>query len=264
VGPKTALEKELEKESLLNKKEIIVLEESENLVKNVMLAFSHSAGIAPDFSDAAPSLVERPIFAIGGDSPLLIPEEVEQFLSKCDIMNYDYFVGMTPFEVLKHFATKGIKRGISLAYTHFAEGVLRINNMHLIKPLKVKNREEFNEIYRIRHLKNIKNFFRLAMALYKRNMTVQDYIGWIKMYMAMWLWKLRFYSASNYLRQEITYGRVETSVSHLLGVRSKIITTCFGGAALDVDRPRNVKVIDRRFNEWITLQRRLGNEYGKI
>jgi len=260
VGPKEELEKELQKSGGVKLKEIVVLQESENLVQNVLLAFNHSAGIPDNYDGSDPVLAERPIFAIGADSPLVLPGEIEQFLEKCDTEHYDYFVGMTPEWVLSNFRTKGLKRGITLAYTHFAEDVLRINNMHLVKPLKVRNRDEFNEIYRLRHLRKITNFFLLAVALYKRNLGFRDWVGWLKMYLAMWFGKVRLNGVADHLRRDLTFARAEEVVSHLLGARTKIIITTYGGSALDVDKPGNIKVLEKRFDEWTELQKKLAVE----
>lgn len=258
VGPKNDLEVEIQKTGAFNHEEIVVLQEGENLVQNLMRAFNHSAGIGEGQGGYDPSLAERPIFAVGADSPLILPGEIVEFLDKCDLDKADYFIGMTPDAVLNYFRTNGLKRGISLAYTHFAEGVLRINNMHLIKPLKIQNPEEFNEIYKIRHLRKLGNFFRLAVALYKRNLGFRDWVGWLKMYLAMWFHKARLTVISDALRRDLTYARAEGVVSHLLGARTKMVVTSYGGAALDVDKPGNIRVMNRRFDEWTALQKKLG------
>ncbi len=258
VGPKNELEVEIRKTGGFDHKKIVVLQEGENLVQNLLRAFNHSAGIGDGQGGCDPSLAERPMFAVGADSRLILPGEIVEFLDKCDLDKADYFIGMTPESVLNHFRTEGLKRGISLAYTHFAEGVLRINNMHLIKPLKILNPNEFNEIYKIRHLRKLGNFFRLAVALYKRNLGFRDWVGWLKMYLAMWFHKARLTRVSDALRWDLTYARAEGVVSHLLGARTKMVVTSYGGAALDVDKPGNIRVMNRRFDEWTALQKKLG------
>jgi len=258
VGPKNEIEVEILKAGGFDDEDVVVLQEGENLVQNLLLAFNHSADMTGGRAGRDSSLAERPMFAVGADSPLILPGEIVEFLDKCDLNKADYFIGMTPEAVLNHFKTDGLKRGISLAYTHFAEGVLRINNMHLIKPLKILNPEEFNEIYKIRHLRKLGNFFRLAVALYKRNLGFRDWVGWLKMYLAMWFHKARLTGISDALRSDLTYARAEGVVSHLLGARTKMVLTSYGGAALDVDKPGNIRVISRRFDEWTALQQKLG------
>lgn len=256
VGPKSVIENEISKAGGRFPKEVVVLQEADSLVNNLMLAFRDSVGAKNDKDLENPEIAERAIFAVSGDAPLLTTDEVGQFLDNCDLGKYDYCIGMTPDTVLAHYRTKGLKLGISLAYVHFVEGNLRVNNMHLAKPLKIKNRQDLDEFYKIRHLKKIKNIFALALGLYKRNMGFRDWVGLLRMYLAMWSGKGGLKGLASRLSTDITYTRVEDVVSHFLGARVKMVVTTLGGAAVDVDKPGNLRVIGKRYDEWMALQKR--------
>ncbi len=265
VGPKDEIEKELRiasSEIDLTPKTVIVLQESTGILENVMKAFHHSvANKLP--GDADSENTEKLFFAIGGDSPLVLPEEVEQFIGLCDISRYDYFMGMTPSEVLEHFKPTANRRGISMAYSHFSNMLTRINNMHMARLERVSNRNEFGEIYRIRYLRNIANIIRMAIGLMKRESRFFDWGGWVNMFMAMWCRKMGLYKLSDYFRRNITIERVENVASLLLGTRAKIVFTTYGGAALDMDRPKNKEAMEENFDYWTTLQREIGQRYGE-
>ncbi|MBI5179649.1 MAG: NTP transferase domain-containing protein [Nitrospinae bacterium] len=256
VGPKRDLEKEMDTSGLdLKGKQVITVQEANSLVGNMLAAFRHSTGLHLQTGNPSPAQLDQPIFAIGGDSPLVLPEEVTQFLSRCDLAQYDYFLGMTPADVMDRFKPTLTRRGISMAYTHFAEDAMRINNMHLVKPLRVVNQHEFNEIYRLRHLRNPLNILKLAYALTKRHFGLRDWTGWLGMFMAMALGRLRLKFLSTPFRKNISLERVERVASRLLGTRAKIVVTTCGGAALDVDKLKNVAAIEENFYRWTALQR---------
>ncbi len=257
VGPRQAVEKELAADTALplSLKPVTVISESRNLIDNMFNAFTASIQgyhAGEEINNAA--LLEQSIFGVAGDCPLILPEEVDQFLDRCDLSRYDYFVGMTPEETLQRFYAHHGHRGIKLISTPFAEGLLRVNNLHLAKPFKIAHRNELHEMYQLRHLRKAGNIVKLGYALSKRGLTAEEWRVWARMFIAIKARRMGFTRLAESLRRGAPMGTVTGAVDKILGTRSTIVVTTYGGAALDVDRPSNAPLFEINFDEWIKIQ----------
>lgn len=258
VGPRRAVEEELAADAGLDlsRKPVRVIPEARNLIDNLFNAFTASIeGYHPGDELNNATLLEKPVLGVAGDCPLLLPEEVDQFLDRCDLSRYDYFVGMTPEETLRRFYTDHGHRGIKLIYTPFAEGLWRVNNLHLAKPFRIARRNELYEMYRLRHLRKIGNIVKFGYALSKRGLTAEEWRVWAKMFMAIKARRMGFIRLAESLRRHSPMSVVTGAVDKMLGTRSTIVLTTYGGAALDVDRPSNAPLFETYFDEWIKIQR---------
>ena len=258
VGPRQAIENELAADAGLDlsRKPVTVIPESRNLIDNMFNAFTASIEgyhSGEELNNAA--LLERSIFGVAGDCPLILPEEVDQFLERCDVSRYDYFVGMTPEDTLKRFYARHGHRGIRLIYTPFAEGMFRINNLHLAKPFRIAHRSELHEMYQLRHLRKIRNIVKLGYGLSKRGLTAQEWRIWATMFIAVKARRMGFARFAESLRGGAPMATVIGAVDKILGTRSTIVQTTFGGAALDVDRSSNAPLFETYFDEWIKIQK---------
>lgn len=258
VGPKADVERELAAQTDIDTrgKQVIVLEQSNNLVDNLVNAFVDSVDrYIPGVDPANPAVIDRAIVGAAGDSPIIIPEEVDQLLDRCDLVNYDYFPGMTTEKSMEKFLPHRGKPGISMAYTPFREGYLRISNIQMVKPFRIANRNEIHEIYKIRHLRKLKNIVRFGRELIDRKLTREEWTVWGKMFLAMKLQKGGFVGLADYFRKDAPMAVVENAASKLLGTRAKMVITDYGGCAVDVDHASNVRAIEENYDSWMALQR---------
>lgn len=258
VGPQRAVENELAADAALPlfRKPVKVIPESRNLIDNMFNAFTASIeGYHPGEELNNAILLEKPIFGVAGDCPLILPEEVDQFLERCDLSRYDYFVGMTSEDVLKKFHAHHGHRGIKLISTPFAEGLLRVNNLHLAKPLRIAHRHELHEMYQLRHLRKIRNIVKFGYGLSKRGLTAEEWRVCVKMFIAIKARRMGLARLAESLRQHSPMATVIGAVDKMLGTRSTIVLTTYGGAALDVDRPSNAPLFETYFDEWIKIQK---------
>lgn len=258
VGPQQAIENELAADAALplSRKPVKVIPESRNLIDNMFNAFTASIeGYHPGEELNNAALLEKPIFGVAGDCPLILPEEVDQFLERCDLSRYDYFFGMTPEETLKRFYTHHGHRGIKLISTPFAEGLLRVNNLHLAKPFRIAHRHELHEMYQLRHLRKIGNIVKFGYALSKHGLTAHEWRVWTEMFIAIKARRMGFTRLAESLRRGAPMATVVGAVDKILGTRSTIVLTTYGGAALDVDRPSNAPLFDANFDDWIKIQK---------
>ena len=260
VGPKNEIEKELSSfpADELPAGRLFAVQESRNLVNNVMKAFWESVGgVRVRDEETEKEIMEKTLLLVAGDSPLVSPYEIEQFVDGCDLANYDYFMGMTPSSSMEYYTPKPDRIGVRFAYAHFSEGLFRINNIHMVKPLHVKHRQEFMAMYRVRHLMELVDVIRCGTALTKRSITLGDLFQWVKMMTAMFLTQAGIPAVADYLRRNIPMQRWENLAGKLLGTRAKIVVTTYGGAAIDVDKKSILLAIEKNFDDWQEHQKRI-------
>lgn len=263
IGPKREIEKELfqlPRNDVPMEKVIPFQESKNNTVQNIMAAFKNSLdGYHNGLEDYNPAIRQKALLVVCGDAPLITPLEVNQFLDGCDTSKYDYFFGMTPASSLEYYEPKKGGAGIRMEHTPFAGEFMRLNNLHLVKPFRIQNLQEFQEIYNVRHLRNFANVVRLFCGLAKRNFKISDWIASFKMILATFAARKKLPAVTNYLIRNITMERVEKAAGGLLGARAKIVTTTYGGSALDIDRKEDVHTIEKHYDDWINHQQSLAD-----
>ena len=92
-----------------------------------------------------------------GDLPFLDPAEVRHFLRHADMRHYDYVLGLTPIESLNRVLEEAEVPGLRKAAVHTAEGRVRQNNLHLIRPFAIAHLEYFERFYEHRYQKEFWN-----------------------------------------------------------------------------------------------------------
>ena len=112
---------------------------------------------------------DRAVLIVPCDAPMMTSQEVGYFISHANMENYDHVLGMVSREKLKYFYPQERKQGIKMAYLHLKEDSFRINNLHLVKPLRIENREYIQKMYQYRYQRNFKNLvFFWIVAFRKR------------------------------------------------------------------------------------------------
>ncbi len=258
VGPKDELEQEIKDCGLaFPDGKVIVYQSLSNIVQNVWHPFLQSLNGYCDGDELIKKEVRnRPIFVTAGDCPLMTSVEVNQFLDGCwDIDSYDWFMGMTAKSTLGYYEPRKGSGGITFVYSHFAENLLRVNNLHLITPFRVGRRDEFHNFYEVRYLKRFSNVIKSGFGLLKRGLDLDGLLGWFEMLLAMNLRRVGLDRLSDIVRAFVPIERGERVVGKLLDARGKIVITTYGGCALDVDRKRNKEAIEDMYDEWMEHQR---------
>ena len=129
-------------------KRIHVVEQKANLYENVWQTFLQSQQVEDVNKD---SHRDKAVLVVPCDAPLITPHEVEYFISNADMNRYDHVLGLVSREKLRHFYPQEGKPGIKMAYLHINEDSFRINNLHLVKPLRIENREYIQKMYQYRY-----------------------------------------------------------------------------------------------------------------
>jgi GTP:adenosylcobinamide-phosphate guanylyltransferase len=240
------------------KKNVMVVEQRDNLYENVWHTFlSAIKGYSDGDELKNPALMDKQILVAAGDMPLITPFEIKEFISKCDMENYDYCIGMISEDVLKNYYPSKGKPGMKLAYIHLRENIYRISNMHLIKPFKIINREYIEKMYEYRYQKDIRNIVKLTMELIRKHAGFKSLLFYSMIEMTLFLSYIHLKPLSNFFRWFVSLKSAEKVVSNVLKTRLKLVETSFGGAALDVDNERDFNTIKLMYKEWMEYQKNL-------
>lgn len=256
VGPRTSLEAALERPDVpfKGRKPIKVMEQWETLYHNVWNAYLgvlDDRGLKKDDKAAK----DFPVLVVPSDIPLVVPEEVEEFVRACDMERFDYIVGISSERVLSRYYPQRRRKGIRLMYFHTREGSYRQNNLHMVKPLCITNRLYIQKMYDYRLQREWGSIVRLFWELFRtEGGTLRVVRQYMLLHMASFLYRVPWLSLHRipaYLNRKEGLYR---SVSNLLGTRFTNAETHYGGAALDIDTPEHYLVIQENFHTWKQMQ----------
>jgi hypothetical protein len=194
---------------------------------------------------------EHAVLVVPSDIPLVVPEEIREFLSKAAKLDADYVIGLTPEEALEPYRPRGGEPGIEMAYFNLREGRLRQNNLHCVRPLKMRNRHYVQDMYENRYQKEWGNMLRLAWRVLSRELRNLWVLGfYLVMHVAGVLQRRGYHRLSDRVRRFAALPTVERGMSDLLQTRVMCATTALGGAALDIDNAEDLEVAQRMFGRW--------------
>ncbi|HET6370952.1 MAG TPA: hypothetical protein VFG95_07125 [Nitrospiria bacterium] len=266
IGPRLELSNAIEKGSKTFRfeKEIRVIEQRENLLANLVHVFACSLpeycgerGFNPaDYSDHRNNVG----LFVSADIPLLIPEEVSEFLSASDMDSNDYCMGVTSENVLAHYYPREGMPGIRMTYFYLREKAYRINNLHLARPFKISRAEYVEKMYEYRYQRRVRNVVRIAWEILGTRRWIKGIFFYILVKFSIFFSSLGLRWPTSVARVGVRLDVVESAVSEILGTRFKTVETTFGGAALDVDNEKDYKTIDEMFDLWRAHEKTLSQE----
>jgi hypothetical protein len=167
-------------------------------------------------------------------------------------------VGITPEEVLSRFYPQKHRKGIRLMYFHTREGSYRQNNLHLVRPLRVVNRDYIQRVYDYRLQRQWGHIVRLLWEIFKTEEgTFSTLMQYILLHLSALLFRIprcRLYRIPATL---LPKRSIEQNISRLLKTRFTSVETHFGGATLDIDTPEHYHVIKENFELWVKMQMEL-------
>jgi GTP:adenosylcobinamide-phosphate guanylyltransferase len=194
---------------------------------------------------------EHAVLVVPSDIPLVVPEEVSDFLAKAAKLDADYVIGLTPEEALAAYRPHGAEPGIEMAYFNLREGRFRQNNLHCVRPLKMGNRHYVQDMYENRYQKEWGNTFRLAWRVLSREWRNLWVLGfYLVMHVAGALQRRGYRRLSDLVRRFAALSTVERGMSDLLRTRVLCATTSLGGAALDIDNAEDLEAAEQMFERW--------------
>ena len=259
IGPKENITRAIENHQHLleDKKEIIALEQDRTLFSNAWKSFLY---LYPEFQESnsiTSSQSEKAVLYIPGDIPLTTSFEIDTFLNLCEIDRYDYFLGFTPAESLSYFYPQKGTPGIISNYYHTKEGKYRQNNLHLAKPLKVKNREYIQKVYDYRYQRDVSNIVKLAIEFLRAHVGVNGFWCYGLLHWHQLLSRLHLTPLTLPTRKLLPLSLIESCASRILGTRFTTVISPLASTVLDIDNENDFNAMCEMFSHWQDYQNKM-------
>lgn len=252
VGMKDKLQLAMEEAriDLQYPKRIYIVEQRENLYENIWNTFLKT--ISAEENSPGPIISahkDTAVLVVPCDAPLITPAEVEYFIKNSDLENHDYALGLVSEKKLEHFYPRPGLPGIKMAYLHIKEDSYRINNLHMVKPLRILNREYIKDMYRYRYQRDFRNVILFVLKLISkvRLIKFKYYFG---LEAGLLFTSLGIRPLVNFFRGWAPKKEIEQCISGIMKTRFMGLEVPFPGAALDIDNNRDYEIIKLRFKEW--------------
>jgi hypothetical protein len=242
-----------------------LIEQGHTLYANVWKAFL--ATLTDKVADIdwrhylATPAVDKAVLYMPGDIPLATASEIDVFVEGCDPTLYDYCLGVTAEPALRAYYPQAEHPGIRMAYFTLRDLQIRHNNLHLVKPLRVGNRDYIERVYRYRYQKEWRNILRLCWELWcTQRGSLRLAASFFCLHMARLLttygWQQAFFARPFFLELPV----VCSVLSQLLQTRFTTVLTPHGGCALDIDNAEHYAIICKNFHLWQAHQQALTRE----
>jgi len=268
VGPGDRISRalELHGERLGLTKEIRVVPQAETMLENALKAFNATLPAeaqegAPGFEQARARFEDKAVLILGADIPLVTAAELDEFVERSGLSHCDYVLGMTREEALQAYypAPGRPGSGIRFVYFCFRDSRERQNNLHMVRVLRVFNRDLIQTMYRLRYQQRWRNILRLGWRILR---TSQVKVRVLTKFFLLQLCRVLdrredawpFQRMHAFFRRFLVKEQMQQDLSRILKARFGSVTTSLGGAALDVDNERDFQIIKRRYGEWMDHQ----------
>jgi GTP:adenosylcobinamide-phosphate guanylyltransferase len=201
---------------------------------------------------------DHAILVVPSDIPLVVPEEISEFVRQAVALDADYVVGLSPDVALERFAPREGEAGVEMAYFQLAEGRYRQNNLHLVRPLRFGNRHYIQDMYENRYQKELGNMIRLALRILRREWRhLWVLLYYLLLHVAGVLDRRGYPGAAQRVRLRVRLETIERGMSQLLKTRFRVASTSLGGAAVDIDNEVDLEAAEKMFHRWKEMQARL-------
>jgi len=228
-----------------------LIPQRDTLYQNVWHAFLRTCPMGNPDPDHA-------ILVVPADIPLVVPEEISDFLRHARAGEADYVAGISPAVALLPFAPRDGNPGIAMACFNLAEGRFRQNNLHFVRPLRLVNRHYIQDLYENRYQKRVGNMLRLAgRILWREYRHLWVFFAYLCLHLAAVLDRRGHRALADRVRAKIPLRTVERGIGELLGTCFRMVITGFGGAAVDIDNSADLQAAEKMGPCWKAAQARI-------
>ncbi|MCK4540880.1 MAG: NTP transferase domain-containing protein [Spirochaetales bacterium] len=261
VGPEERIRGTLDESSLDEKikNTIRIVPQRENLLENSKSGFLATLESLPPgtrFNDLYNTdFANTSVLLLSSDMPLLTSYEIDEFLKQADMEKQDYFIGITSEKSLSRYLPDGNQPGVSMIYFNFKEGRLRQNNLHIAKPLKVKNLKYLEIMYELRYQTRFRNILLLIVVLCSTGGSLFSAVRYtLNLQISRLLRGGPHHRLYRYFKNRAPLEGILRCIGKILGTRIGTIETHYGGAALDIDNEKDLEIVEKMYEPWIALQ----------
>jgi len=257
VGPEEELRRRVPPERWGHR----IVPETGRMLDNAWKGFRAAEGLRPEIG--SPEREKRPHLFLTSDIPLAVPEAVDDFVERCFAREaetgeiVDFFPGVADEVALAPFYPRPPRRGIRRPYMETKCRRLRLANIYMVRPHRIRNLEILQQGFTARKLTQWRSIARLIRTFLEnpggirgachvasfQAVTVLDRGG------LTWL--------SSLARESLHLPVIERTASMMLGCRFAAVVTPYGGLSLDIDEELDYEIIQENLIAWREHQRTL-------
>jgi len=256
VGNAERLEEVLTREDVRSRltKPLFIVPQYANLLSNAWQTYRRMLpGAGPAGRDPVDDRErDMRVLYLSADLPFVVPEELSAFLAAAAELDADYVLGLSTEQSMTPFYGDRGRPGIEMAYFHTAEGRVRQNNLHLVRPGRLGNRQAVEDMYEHRYQKQLGQMLGLAWRILINEgggARMVFYYG--LMHLALLLDRVGLRGVADRVQQWIPLAKIDRACSSLLRARFRLVVMDLGGCAIDIDNEHDLEVARARFDDWI-------------
>ena len=245
VGPEKETRAALAGLAARTDRPVQVVPQRETIVQNCWQGMRRALGAesTADLEGLKTEHADAVALVLPGDLPFLDPAEVRHFLRHADMRRYDYVVGLTPIETLDRVVDEAEVPELRKPALHMAEGRVRQNNLHLIRPFAIAHLEHFENFYEHRYQKELWNTLKMLWAVLRESGGIsRPVLLYLAAQAAMRFELMGFPRIAAWFRRKVPTASMCAAISRFSGCRFGVLKGPSAGAALDVDSERDLEL----------------------
>jgi len=211
----------------------------------------------------ASTCTDRLYLFLTSDIPLAVPEAVTDFVDRSYLLEQrlgeriDFFAGVADEVALAPFYPHPHRRGIFRPYMELKHQRLRLANIYLTRPARIRNLEVLQQGFAARKLTQWRSVVRLITTFLGNPAGLQGagHVAWFQA--ASVFEKAGLTRVSKLARNRLDRGRIEQTASRMLGCRFAALVTPYGGLSLDIDELSDYEIIRENLLVWREHQKSL-------
>lgn len=245
VGPEDEVRGALEGLEYPSHRPVQIVPQRETIVQNCWQGLRRALGAAPDASleGLKTEHADSVALVLPGDLPFLDAAEVRHFMRNADMERYDYVLGLTPIEELDQVLHDAEVPGLRKSALNTAEGRVRQNNLHLIRPFAIAHLEYFERFYECRYQKELWNTIKMLWEALRASGGISRPVGYyLFAQAAMRFENMGLSRVAAWFRRRVPMAGMCAAISRFSGCRFGVLTGPGAGAVLDVDSENDLEL----------------------
>jgi len=208
-------------------------------------------------------LEDRPCLFLTSDIPLAVPEAIDDFAERCFALEekrgerVDFFTGLADEVALAPFYPRPDRRGIRRPYMELRHQRVRLANIYLARPRRIRNLEVLQQGFAARKLTQWRSIGRLIKTFLQNPAGVRAVGHVVCFQTASLLGAAGMERLAAAPRRLLPLDSVERTASMMLGCRFTSVITPYGGLSLDIDDESDYAIIGENLAVWREHQRTL-------
>jgi CTP:molybdopterin cytidylyltransferase MocA len=211
----------------------------------------------------ASNSADRLYLFLTSDIPLVVPEAITDFIDRSSLLEQrrgeriDFFAGVADEVALAPFYPQPQRRGIFRPYMELKHQRLRLANIYLTRPARIRNLEILQQGFAARKLTQWRSVVQLITTFLGNPSGLRGagHVAWFQA--ASVFDKTGLSRLSRMARNRLDRGLIEQTASRMLGCRFAALVTPYGGLSLDIDELSDYEIIRENLVAWREHQKTL-------